>query len=248
MYLSMPECNFFLCRRTVLCYDIIMIKKLHPGMITTSVKEILYKPVIYQADALLLLKIIKRNCYKIYGRALKTGTLVRPTVCQVCGIRPAAHGHHRSYLYPLDVTWLCEFHHAMIHSKSLSNNIDIIAGLIGAKRAEKLRKLMLPVGQRALSRKPVLPENSPDYIPPCPYKWRIVTGKEDCGRGAAPSCIDKFEVFGNSSAPDNRTNPVNFVSECDKAKAHLAEIELNRHSYTPTTYRRLKEIYESKLR
>jgi hypothetical protein len=43
------------------------------------------------------------------GAALKRGDLVRQP-CEVCG-DPEVHGHHPDYDKPLDVLWLCPFHH-----------------------------------------------------------------------------------------------------------------------------------------
>ena len=43
-------------------------------------------------------------------RAVKTGKIQR-LPCRVCG-DPRSHGHHRDYTKPLEVDWLCAFHHA----------------------------------------------------------------------------------------------------------------------------------------
>lgn len=49
--------------------------------------------------------------------ALKRGTLVKPTVCQIHGCKCAAplHGHHVDYAKPLAVDWLCRNHHEQVH-------------------------------------------------------------------------------------------------------------------------------------
>jgi hypothetical protein len=36
--------------------------------------------------------------------------------CEVCGKVPA-HGHHDDYSKPLEVRWLCPYHHAEYHRK-----------------------------------------------------------------------------------------------------------------------------------
>lgn len=46
--------------------------------------------------------------------ALKTGKLVRQP-CEVCD-KPNACAHHSDYTKPLDVVWLCNKHHAQLHS------------------------------------------------------------------------------------------------------------------------------------
>ena len=47
--------------------------------------------------------------------ALKTGKLVRQP-CVKCGAVPA-DGHHEDYDKPLEVIWLCKFHHRELHAK-----------------------------------------------------------------------------------------------------------------------------------
>lgn len=117
-------------------------------LVTPAIREILHQPTITEADATRLLALVKKSCYRIYNKALRDGVLVRPEFCQVCGLKKAAHGHHKSYLQPLAVTWLCEQHHGFIHSKSLLQDFDVIAPLLGISRAAKIRKLMLPPRQR----------------------------------------------------------------------------------------------------
>lgn len=51
----------------------------------------------------------RRRCSIEVRRALKSGALV-PSPCEVCGRTPA-EAHHESYDRPLDVKWLCRFHH-----------------------------------------------------------------------------------------------------------------------------------------
>lgn len=49
-----------------------------------------------------------------YRHALYHGILV-PKPCEVCGEKKA-EGHHPDYDEPLEVSWLCERHHKMLHS------------------------------------------------------------------------------------------------------------------------------------
>lgn len=55
----------------------------------------------------------KQSAYRVVKEALKYGWLKR-LPCAVCG-NEKVHGHHEDYEKPLDVIWLCPFHHAEIH-------------------------------------------------------------------------------------------------------------------------------------
>ncbi len=80
----------------------------------------------------------KAAAYKAVQRALRTGQLVRPYVCQQCGqvesqllerraprrydvILPSAH-HHHGYGgdHALDVIWLCHLCHNRAHGAQLA--------------------------------------------------------------------------------------------------------------------------------
>jgi hypothetical protein len=45
--------------------------------------------------------------YTNYWRALRDGTLARPTTCDECGIECRPDGHHDDHRLPLEVRWLC---------------------------------------------------------------------------------------------------------------------------------------------
>jgi hypothetical protein len=57
----------------------------------------------------------KRAAYDAVKYALKKGKLARQP-CEVCGISKT-HAHHSDYSKPLDVIWLCSFHHGNQHRK-----------------------------------------------------------------------------------------------------------------------------------
>jgi len=59
----------------------------------------------------------KIECYRAYNEALRKGTLVRPDKCSVDdeNCRGRIEGHHEDYDKPLDVEWLCNFHHRERH-------------------------------------------------------------------------------------------------------------------------------------
>jgi len=49
----------------------------------------------------------------LVNNAIRDGNLKR-LPCKICGIEPT-HGHHTNYSKPLEVDWLCTFHHLEIH-------------------------------------------------------------------------------------------------------------------------------------
>ncbi len=59
---------------------------------------------------------IKRAAHMMVGNAIQSGSLVRQP-CAVCGSL-RVHAHHDDYARPLDVTWLCQEHHAEWHRQN----------------------------------------------------------------------------------------------------------------------------------
>jgi hypothetical protein len=50
--------------------------------------------------------------------AVRYGKIVKPSVCEGCGIDgKVLNGHHEDYSKPLEVIWLCHSCHADIHVK-----------------------------------------------------------------------------------------------------------------------------------
>lgn len=47
--------------------------------------------------------------------AVKRGVLVRPGLCEDCGVACMPHGHHSDYSFPLSVNWLCLKCHRRAH-------------------------------------------------------------------------------------------------------------------------------------
>lgn len=63
----------------------------------------------------------KKNYHKILAQravhaAIRLGKLARQA-CEVCK-KPNAFAHHDNYDKPLDVRWLCNFHHSEHHRNS----------------------------------------------------------------------------------------------------------------------------------
>jgi hypothetical protein len=64
---------------------------------------------------------IRDTASKLVARAVADGTLIKPTICPVCGDadwlrlrgkRVQIGGHHNDYGKPLEVEWLCAVCHA----------------------------------------------------------------------------------------------------------------------------------------
>lgn len=57
----------------------------------------------------------------LVARAVNKGTLIRPSVCQEDSSECSTGGivgHHPDYSKPLEVEWLCRFHHGRRHYES----------------------------------------------------------------------------------------------------------------------------------
>lgn len=57
---------------------------------------------------------LKKDCREIVKIAVRGGILKRMP-CEVCGEIKTV-GHHKDYKNPLDVAWLCNSHHGLVHS------------------------------------------------------------------------------------------------------------------------------------
>jgi hypothetical protein len=57
----------------------------------------------------------KKRAHDRVAKALRTGTLVRPERCEICGTAARVHGHHEDYAKPLEVRWLCPGCHGAAH-------------------------------------------------------------------------------------------------------------------------------------
>lgn len=60
----------------------------------------------------------KRKAEIAANNAMRSGKLLRKTVCELCGVIPSRiHKHHADYSKPLSVTWLCPKCHGKQHRK-----------------------------------------------------------------------------------------------------------------------------------
>jgi len=63
---------------------------------------------------------IKRAAHILTGSAIKSGKLLKQP-CEVCG-KTKVEAHHDDYSKPLDVRWLCKFHHTEHHKLEREKN------------------------------------------------------------------------------------------------------------------------------
>ena len=61
----------------------------------------------------------------LVGNAIRDGRLVRQP-CEVCGAEPT-HAHHDDYSKPLEVRWLCTYHHGVAHRDSKYRKQEVAA-------------------------------------------------------------------------------------------------------------------------
>lgn len=59
-------------------------------------------------------QIYKEAVRKLTNRKIRQGVLIKQP-CEVCGTEEKIEAHHDDYMKPLDVRWLCRFHHQEHH-------------------------------------------------------------------------------------------------------------------------------------
>lgn len=82
----------------------------------------------YTAQDFERFKTLRRMVYKRIESALKDGTLTKPEYCDGCGLEKPVFAHHRDYLRPMAVIWLCGSCHRIAHADLRR---DVIIGAIG---------------------------------------------------------------------------------------------------------------------
>ena len=60
----------------------------------------------------------KYKAYKITHNNIRRGTIVKPSICSICGKSAIIHGHHEDYSKPLEITWLCVNCHGLTRRKN----------------------------------------------------------------------------------------------------------------------------------
>lgn len=79
----------------------------------------------------------KKNARVQLKYAVDRGKLKR-LPCEVCG-NPKSEGHHENYSNPLDVKWLCQKHHTVLHHGGDGNPRVILTFRTSLKK--ELKKL-----------------------------------------------------------------------------------------------------------
>lgn len=64
---------------------------------------------------------------KVYYR-VQTGEIIKPDVCEFNNedCKGILHAHHDDYSKPLDVRWLCRFHHVETHGRLINLNMGSV--------------------------------------------------------------------------------------------------------------------------
>lgn len=82
----------------------------------------------------------KKNAHLKVFRAVRAEKITK-LPCEICG-NPKSEAHHEDYSQPLNVKWLCQYHHGKVHHKKR------IAAVLSGKW-----DFNLPNSQRPMSRK-----------------------------------------------------------------------------------------------
>jgi hypothetical protein len=59
----------------------------------------------------------KQAAHKAIWKAIRSGELVRPDACGMCGKKCKPHGHHADYTKQLEVVWVCPKCHKELHAQ-----------------------------------------------------------------------------------------------------------------------------------
>ena len=99
-------------------------KEKHPERYLKNKKILLERVKKYQATDAAKSKARARRkkyskkalmCHRVIRKAIATGKIISPTVCESCGKGNRIHAHHDDYNYPLSVRWLCIVCHREWH-------------------------------------------------------------------------------------------------------------------------------------
>ena len=77
-------------------------------------------------------KSVKRKKARVVvSIALRNGSLIKPTECQLCGKAGYVESHHASYDHPLSIAWLCEGCHGLADKLRRLTSVEQVYGLNG---------------------------------------------------------------------------------------------------------------------
>ena len=67
--------------------------------------------------------------------------MVRANKCELCHEEKYTLAHHSDYTKPLEITWLCDSCHVLLHAKQKASRIN---GKKGGKRSKKHKPVTIP--------------------------------------------------------------------------------------------------------
>lgn len=83
----------------------------------------LYKDIAPNKKFWLKENKLKAKAHQMVGYAVQKGDLIRQP-CERCGTKEKVVAHHEDYNKPLDVVWLCQYHHRERHLEIDRENKD----------------------------------------------------------------------------------------------------------------------------
>jgi hypothetical protein len=86
----------------------------------------------------------KNKARLMVRNAVKAGKLIKGP-CEVCGTTNDVHGHHDDYAKPLDVRWLCNFHHGKHHAEESISPSVYVCPLCGEEEDHDINQYAIPL-------------------------------------------------------------------------------------------------------
>ena len=71
----------------------------------------------WSAEANAELAALKKQTRDQTAQAVKSGVLLKPNKCSLCGSKKKIEAHHPDYLNSLAVEWLCQACHRKLHAR-----------------------------------------------------------------------------------------------------------------------------------
>lgn len=68
---------------------------------------------------------VKSKARALVRSAIASKKLIKPTNCTNCGLKTKLEGHHRDYLKPLEVLWLCKECHTEEHKRIRTSLVSL---------------------------------------------------------------------------------------------------------------------------
>ena len=204
-------------------------------LIDPTMERILQKGLdnIDYRDVRILRKHLQRCCYNIFHRELRLGNVERIDTCEICD-GAYTEAHHHDYFKPLEVIWLCDSCHGMIHRK----DVDLTGTGLEAFKLKLDQHYRVKVKVFDKKGKTITGSVEGDR-----QLWRARI--RHCGR----ACVNIYNL--TNSNPQLETDTVYRVPNCPPSMRnpeqerlnYLAWLDDNRLGMTSRAYNRLKELY-----